>query len=517
MIAQRSHVFLLIASLSAVFFASAWLTRPTQGNPPRPVVHVQGEAKPTKLYYGVLACSNGGCHDNPVTPNQKDILLCGYDEVRIWSKEDKHKDANKVLRGERGQQMAKLLGIKGDISREPSCVSCHGVLVDDKKYIHEESFDLNEGVSCGVCHGHFSDWVDQHSTFLQRKKWRGLSRETKEKQYGMRDLWDPEKRATLCASCHIGNAGEGKVVTHAMYAAGHPPLPSIELATFADAMPRHWKYLAEKPVSVQKILEYDPAKAGLERTEFVVVSALVSFRESMTLLAMQAEQGADAKDPDQSWPELAQFDCYACHHDLKSNSWRQRRGYVGKPGRPTMRAWADALLPLAITHAAQGDAEREKKRRSELQARLKELSAAFDAQPFGEPRRVARSAKQAAQWADDLLKEVKSSAVHREGASTLLGALAKESQNRLLDFDSARQFAWAYRAIHQEVEPKWDSTQDAAYKDLNAQLKLDLPKGQVEIARDHLKEALEKLNHYEPERFRQTFDLLMKRDGKKGT
>ena len=62
----------------------------------------------------------------------------------------------------------------------------------------------------------------------------------------MTDLWDPVKRATKCASCHIGNPGEQKVVTHAMYAAGHPPLPGLETATFSDAMPRHWEYLREK-------------------------------------------------------------------------------------------------------------------------------------------------------------------------------------------------------------------------------------------------------------------------------
>jgi hypothetical protein len=70
-----------------------------------------------------------------------------------------------------------------------------------------------------------------------------------------------------------------------MYAAGHPPLPRVDLATFSDAMPRHWKYLSEKPANVQKILEYDPAKSGLERTQFAVISALVTFRESMNLLA----------------------------------------------------------------------------------------------------------------------------------------------------------------------------------------------------------------------------------------
>lgn len=470
------------------------------------------EAQPTKLYYGVLACSNGGCHNNPATPNQKDILLCNYDEVRIWSQEDKHKDATKVLKSARGLQMAKLLGIKGDIAKEPSCISCHGVIVEDKKFIHEESFDLNEGVSCGSCHGHYSEWVDLHSTFLQRKKWRALSRKVKEEQFGMRDLWDAQKRATLCAQCHIGNALEGKVVTHAMYAAGHPPLPSIELATFSDAMPRHWKYLAEKPANVQKLLEYDPAKSGLERAELVVVSALVSFRETMKLLAAQAEEGAAAKDPDRNWPELAQFDCSACHHELKSNSWRQKRGYAGKPGRPPMREWAGALVPLAIVHASQGENARKTRLTSEFLAKMKELTNAFDAQPFGEPKKVAQIAREAAQWADGVLKEIATIPVDRKGAMNLLAGLGNEARARTLDFDSARQFAWAFRAVQDELDPKWTANAEMAkaLKELNDQLKLDLPKGQVEIANDYLREALDRLNNYEPERFRLAFDVLTK-------
>ena len=74
-------------------------------------------------------------------------------------------------------------------------------------------------------------------------------------------------------------------------------------------MPRHWKYPSEKSSTVQKLLKYDRAEANLEKTQLVVIAGLVSFRESMNLLASQA---AEAKDPEKSWPELAQFDCYAC-------------------------------------------------------------------------------------------------------------------------------------------------------------------------------------------------------------
>ena len=79
----------------------------------------------------------------------------------------------------------------------------------------------------------------------------------------MTDLWDPVTRGKKCVSCHIGNPDpeEEKVVTHAMYAAGHPPLPGIEVATFSDAQPRHWQYLREKKAEVQRTLDVNPDQA----------------------------------------------------------------------------------------------------------------------------------------------------------------------------------------------------------------------------------------------------------------
>src|SRR2546426_1147411 len=59
---------------------------------------------PTKLYFGVKACVQ--CH---TTLTDKDVVLCRCNEVQIWEKEDKHRNANKVLKGQRAQQMASVL------------------------------------------------------------------------------------------------------------------------------------------------------------------------------------------------------------------------------------------------------------------------------------------------------------------------------------------------------------------------------------------------------------------------
>src|SRR5213076_1317723 len=56
------------------------------------------------------------------------------------------------------------------------------------------------------------------------------------------NLRDPAVRGQFCATCHVGSAADGRVVTHEMYAAGHPPLPPFELGTFMECQPKHWGY-----------------------------------------------------------------------------------------------------------------------------------------------------------------------------------------------------------------------------------------------------------------------------------
>ena len=370
----------------------------------------------------------------------------------------------------------------------------------------DDSFKLEDGVSCAACHGMYQEWVGKHAEFLGRKNWRALSRTVKEEQYGMTDLWDPEKRARLCASCHIGNGAEGKVVTHAMYAAGHPPLPSVELVTFSDAMPRHWKYLSEKSPEVQKMLGYDPAKSGLERTQLAVIAGVVSFRESMNLIASQAAEN------EKNWPELAQFDCYACHHDLKTKSWRQQRGYIGPPGRPEMRPWPLVLVRAGILQASKGDLGRLKELAVVFNVHMKQMAGVFHAQPFGDARQVAAAASKLVRWSDDLLTQLRSGHFDRNSAQRIISLLGKES-TRLIDFDSARQVAWSFHSIQNELDAGFFKEEDnrQLFKELSDHLKLELPRGRVEIVKDYLHDALEKLGNYEPARFSATFGQLLQR------
>src|SRR5262249_38804745 len=152
------------------------------------------------------------------------------------------------------------------------------------KYIKDTTFRKEEGVNCCVCHGTYKEWIFAHYDFTVKDnaKWRAIKdRAVKEKEFGLRDLWDPVKRSQLCVSCHVGNTKEGKFVTHEMYAVAHPPLPGIEIATFSEEMPRHWQYPIEKTKAVQQLQDFDAEKAPFERTELVLLSGLTALRESV--------------------------------------------------------------------------------------------------------------------------------------------------------------------------------------------------------------------------------------------
>jgi hypothetical protein len=80
------------------------------------------------------------------------------------------------------------------------------------------------------------------------------------------------------------------VVRHAIYAAGHPPLPSFEAAAFGNATPGHWEMVREKPLRVKglpgvKRAEFEVLvgyrEGEMDEARLVVVGAVVSFRAAM--------------------------------------------------------------------------------------------------------------------------------------------------------------------------------------------------------------------------------------------
>jgi hypothetical protein len=328
----------------------------------------------------------------------------------------------------------------------------------------------------------------------------------------MVDLWDPGKRSKKCLSCHIGNSEEGKVVTHEMYAAGHPPLPSVEMSAFSEFMPKHWQYLHEKPAAVLKELDYKPGR--IEQVELVMVGAAASLRESMALVAGQAKKAAGGS-AGPALLDFALFDCYACHHDLKKDNWRADSEYVGqrKPGRPAARSWPTALVKLCIQHAYPSDAAAKTK---ELEIAMKKLSDAYSARPFGDAAAVESAARDVSKWCDDLIAKLIAANYSADDAKKLLAELTKAADAKRTDFDSARQIVWAFRSVYDALYPPNAANKPSRHSEIVRRiseldsdlLSLTLPSGQDKEIIASLPRTLRLLGDYDPARFRERMEMI---------
>lgn len=439
------------------------------------------------LYFGKKACATAGCHES--TQKADENLVCKCNELTIWDKNDKHGIAFEALKGELGQRMLKKLKIE-DPAQATACISCHGAVVDEK--VRHSSFSLNEGVSCVVCHGAHKEWVEKHSSFLSREEFRNLGRDTKETLYGMKDLWDPVKRAQMCASCHIGNQAQGKVVTHEMYAAGHPPLPGFEVTTFSDQMPRHWDLMREKSKKIQEIQRHKTS--NWEQTQLLLVGSMVGLSESMKLLEAQAEQ-ALKNNEGLDW---ANFDCYACHHDLKLPSWRQSRGYSGRPGRIPMKSWPMSLAGIAADLVGKG----EKQIRNDGMALEKQLREGFEDRPFGNLEKIRDRSRSLGEWADRLARQTTQVSLGKEEVAGLLRKMPEILEASKGDYDSARQAAWALKVLVQEESDILKTKRPGLEKlmdEIDQKMGLKLPSGRIVNITAKQGELLKTLYSFSPE------------------
>lgn len=447
------------------------------------------------------------CHTQPTQNRieEKALDFVLLTEYATWKTQDKHAQAYAVLHGPRGLQMETLLGQK---VTDPAtgCLSCHAM-----NYLKQEGkdFKIDEGVSCGGCHGPSENWNGPH----QSPEWRKLTPEEKAEK-GMIDLRHPVKRAELCLSCHVGDANDGKVITHAMYAAGHPPLPAIEIATFAQNQPQHWRNASDVPYfqnASDKIKrDYHLVPLQFQQTRFALVGAIVALRETMQLIADRADPSpketvaklwpelavtggspvpATAQAALERWPELAMAhsDCYGCHHELRSKSWRQTRGYgyplpdgkmlPGIPGRPQIKSWPISLIELAVIQAARKPgAPSVESRTGELDKLLTQLIGAVNAQPFGNPKRMREAALQLVAWSNKLLVDLETSTYDPSSCRAILQTLLDLKSLRFADYESARQCASILRVLYDDLRVPADSGMDKQIRKILADIwaKLDV-------------------------------------------
>jgi|GEM_PF-2145786 len=405
-----------------------------------------------------------------------------------------------------------------------NCLTCHGGYSGDVDNVHfAKDEGAQPGISCNYCHqidGNMA-WIQQHGIQGAAKQWRNLAPEQKVAA-GMRDLVNAKTQAANCYDCHIGNRDKNMFVNHVMYAAGHPPLPGIELQTFCTSMPQHWQSesaLYESLSDFEGRDEYfrvnfpalfagDPAKtispkATYWNTRKMIVGALAARLHSVDLML--------ASTTDDRWADYSLYDCAACHHELREPSQRQARGYVGAPGRPRQSEWPETLLSVAIDVAGSD-------LRANIDATETKLAAAFAQTPFGEPAVVASIGKELQSSLQTVIDRVQGKPITSIAAREVIRRLASTPKDKLLVYDSGRQIVWAIQVIAEELAkqgeplPEALAAKIAALSDASETgIEAKLPAGrQVFIYPDNLYEDLNRKSAYSSDELAERLAVIAK-------
>ena len=339
---------------------------------------------------GAGSCAAASCHGGSL-----DQGIQGS-EYAIWATRDKHARAYAVLFDSRSRTIEKNylhLGRLEDAHPEKNalCLRCHA----SEQAAHRADL-LADGISCEHCHGPAQGWLSRH----YQADWKALPAQAKA-ELGFRDTRDLMQRGQSCTGCHVG-LGD-KQVNHDLIAAGHPRL-NFELSAYLAIMPKHWSEIADKMRT-----------PDLEARMWFLGQAL-SAQAALNLLADRAD------DPRQAWPEFAELDCFACHHDIKTKSWRAGRDFSGrKPGALNWGTWYFPLLDQALQ--AEGNAS-SPKARGDLD-HLRGLIAG------SAPRKqIAQAARQAAAALDDAAASFAKRPFTSAELSGLLDGLAQREENR---------------------------------------------------------------------------------------
>lgn len=295
---------------------------------PRPTVPASNNTPPIALQLaGTASCSGRACHGNASPAAGQAIQL---NEFATWALHDPHVGAYDVLLNERSRKIARNLRIPGEkAENDVRCLACHtnplAALPDAAPLLQAER---RFGVGCESCHGPASGWLISHTT----AEWKNLTVAEKAKQ-GMVPVQDLVARAEMCTACHVGQPADvakgipARDLYHDLLGAGHPRL-SFELGSYLSNLPPHWLEKEQEPGHEAKVW---------------AVGQVVSAKSALDLLA---ERAGNRGRP---WPEFAEYDCAACHHDLREPAqWE-----LGAKGRQPLGAlpwndWYVAMLPSVV-------------------------------------------------------------------------------------------------------------------------------------------------------------------------
>lgn len=266
----------------------------------------------TPSYLGAASCASSACHGSTQGSTGSGI---GLNEYLTWQRLDRHSRAYLTLLTPASQAIATALG--GPAAHEdPQCLACHASA--GREAGKGPRFQISDGVDCETCHGPSSPWIKTHTA--------GLRSAAQRQEQGLHPTWEISARAQLCVSCHVGDREHP--ISHAVMAAGHPPL-NFELDTYLAVMPPHHR--PEKADTLGKPL----------------VSPLQHWRIGQGAAAQALLQRLDELTAKPAvLPDFGLFDCFACHHDLQLTRWSRDRAPGLRIGE--LRLADSALMSLQL-------------------------------------------------------------------------------------------------------------------------------------------------------------------------
>lgn len=372
---------------------------------------------------GVGSCSSVACHGSSAPAGAKGS------EYTTWGAHDRHARAYEVLTQPHSERIARLYRGRADARAESDrlCLGCH-VAEDAGQWTKSASSLLADGVGCESCHGAAGRWLAPHTTF----GWSAQSDDQK-RLLGFRPLKSLPDRADACVGCHVGRPGVE--VNHDLIAAGHPRL-GFELSAFLAMMPHHWDERADRA--------RDP---DFEARAWAI-GQVRSARAALELLAGRAQASSETSEQatHAPWPELSEYGCFACHHDLRGGTPAIGQGRTRALGSPPWGTWYTRMLR---TLAGQEPSN------ARAQAALTQLDALerLMASPGSPSARVAAQAQSAAKalasWTPAPLQQTMSTAQVR-GLFTAVASSGARVGPSGWDENTVRYLALA--ALHKALD-----------------------------------------------------------------
>jgi hypothetical protein len=265
-------------------------------------------------FLGARSCAAAACHGG-IDPDPR-FLLSRRNEYVDWLDKDPHARGYQTLKNDLSAAILDRLShdVASRAKRLANCYGCHNPQPPPAQ--RAASFYERDSVGCEICHGPAEKWIGAHVTTA----WPGQNKTA----LGFIDTESVTIRAQTCAACHVGSPG--REVNHDLIAAGHPAL-KFELTAYHAMLSKHWRDDRER--KLKPLLEITLWQAGQ-----------VACGEAAIDLLKWRAQRAENEAPDAVWPEFAEYDCYACHHDLVHPSWRQTSSTSSVPlGMPAWGSW----------------------------------------------------------------------------------------------------------------------------------------------------------------------------------